>query len=447
MSVVPVQKAGVGSAINNTFRQIGGALGVAVLGSVLATVYAQQIEPATAGLPAGVRAIARQSVAATQAVAGQSGRQAATVLASANTSFVTAMHITALVAAGAVALGGLLAAIWLPGRHPAPVLEAAPPDQKPAAESSGNAESVTEVLQGQEAESACELRGRVLRARGRMPVPGAALVALAASGTGLGRTSTDDDGHFVLTGLAGTGRVLLVSADGYRPAAVSLRNTDPRVEQEFVLTAAGALQGTVAGRTAPISGALVTLSDSTGTWIGRACTGTDGAFRFADLADGDYVLAASAAGYTPAAVAATTGRDEVNADLVLAPSAALAGVVEQSDGKAVGGATVELVDETGAAVDRTVTDRAGRYRFVDLPAGRYSVTVTRPVSVTSAVELDCGEQSAHHVRLDRPAPLASTSTITGGEWNAKPDGGRSTSRTAVAGAELWFQPVVPNGQA
>ena len=39
MGSLPRSKAGVGSAMNDTTRQMGGALGVAVLGSVLATVY------------------------------------------------------------------------------------------------------------------------------------------------------------------------------------------------------------------------------------------------------------------------------------------------------------------------------------------------------------------------------------------------------------------------
>ena len=44
MQALPREKAGSGSAVNNTFRQVGGALGVAVLGSVLSTVYRGDIE-------------------------------------------------------------------------------------------------------------------------------------------------------------------------------------------------------------------------------------------------------------------------------------------------------------------------------------------------------------------------------------------------------------------
>ncbi len=52
MSALPREKAGVGSAVSNTIRQVGGALGVAVLGSVLSAVYRSDIGDALTGLPA-----------------------------------------------------------------------------------------------------------------------------------------------------------------------------------------------------------------------------------------------------------------------------------------------------------------------------------------------------------------------------------------------------------
>ena len=49
MSALPREKAGVGSAVSNTVRQVAGALGVAVLGSVLSAVYRDEVAPARAG--------------------------------------------------------------------------------------------------------------------------------------------------------------------------------------------------------------------------------------------------------------------------------------------------------------------------------------------------------------------------------------------------------------
>jgi hypothetical protein len=69
MGSVPVSKAGVGSAMNDTTRQFGGALGVAVLGSIMNTVYVNQIAPVLdpanplyAGLPASARVLVQQAL-------------------------------------------------------------------------------------------------------------------------------------------------------------------------------------------------------------------------------------------------------------------------------------------------------------------------------------------------------------------------------------------------
>ena len=72
MSVVPREKAGSGSALTNTARQVFGALGVAVLGSILAQVYRGQLNPHLTALPAAARDAAAGSITATQTVASRS---------------------------------------------------------------------------------------------------------------------------------------------------------------------------------------------------------------------------------------------------------------------------------------------------------------------------------------------------------------------------------------
>src|SRR5258708_16157555 len=71
MSVVPRERAGSGSALTNTARQVGGALGVAVLGSIVAQAYRGQLSPHLAALPPAARNAATGSIAATQAVASR----------------------------------------------------------------------------------------------------------------------------------------------------------------------------------------------------------------------------------------------------------------------------------------------------------------------------------------------------------------------------------------
>ncbi|MFE7105148.1 MFS transporter [Streptomyces sp. NPDC057575] len=119
MQALPREKAGSGSAINNTFRQVGGALGVAVLGSVLSTVYRGDIEGHLAALPAGARDAAGESIEATLAIADKLGPAGAGLITSANDAFLKAMHVTAIGSATIALVGALVVALFLPGRPPA----------------------------------------------------------------------------------------------------------------------------------------------------------------------------------------------------------------------------------------------------------------------------------------------------------------------------------------
>jgi len=115
MSVVPRERGGAGSAITNTSRQVAVALGVAVLGSILAQAYRARVLPALGTLPAAARSAATQSVAATQAAAAQLGRSGTGLLGLADRSFVHAMHITTVISAVIAASGAGLMALWMPG--------------------------------------------------------------------------------------------------------------------------------------------------------------------------------------------------------------------------------------------------------------------------------------------------------------------------------------------
>ncbi|MFJ7056564.1 MFS transporter [Streptomyces microflavus] len=135
MQALPREKAGSGSAINNTFRQVGGALGIAVLGSVLSTVYRGDIEGHLGTLPAGVRDVAGESIEATLGVAAKLGPVAGKPLvAAANDAFISAMHVTALGSAAVALIGAVVVGLYLPGRTPA---IAAEPAARPAEEPVG----------------------------------------------------------------------------------------------------------------------------------------------------------------------------------------------------------------------------------------------------------------------------------------------------------------------
>jgi EmrB/QacA subfamily drug resistance transporter len=116
MSVVPRERAGAGSALTNTARQVSGALGVAVLGSILAQAYRSQLGPHLSALPAAERNAATSSITASQAVAAKLGPAGRDLAAFADTSFVHAMHLTTLISAAITLLGALVVMRWMPGR-------------------------------------------------------------------------------------------------------------------------------------------------------------------------------------------------------------------------------------------------------------------------------------------------------------------------------------------
>jgi len=118
MGSVPREQAGVASAINNITRPVGGALGVAVLGSLLSTAYRSSIESATAALPSDAAAAARDSIgSATQLAARLGGSEGENLLIAAQRSFVDAMSTAILVGVGVALLGAAVAATVLPSRR------------------------------------------------------------------------------------------------------------------------------------------------------------------------------------------------------------------------------------------------------------------------------------------------------------------------------------------
>jgi hypothetical protein len=120
--VVPRERAGAGSALTNTSRQVAVALSVAILGSILAGFYRNALSPALTGLPAAAKSAASSSITATQAVAQQLGPAGRSLLGPANEAFVHSMHVTTLIAAVLALAGGFVVLRWMPGK-PRPTAE------------------------------------------------------------------------------------------------------------------------------------------------------------------------------------------------------------------------------------------------------------------------------------------------------------------------------------
>ncbi len=117
MAAVPREQFGVGSAVNDTVREIGGALGVAVLGSLFAASYAAAMAPAVAGLPPEAAAAAKESLVAALTIAGQLGGDAGLALATAaREAFVAAQSWTSVIGIGFAIAGSVVAVVGMPAK-------------------------------------------------------------------------------------------------------------------------------------------------------------------------------------------------------------------------------------------------------------------------------------------------------------------------------------------
>ncbi|MFD2419504.1 MFS transporter [Amycolatopsis pigmentata] len=102
---VPPDKYGVASAVNDATREIGAALGIALAGSVLSSVYTDSIRPSTTALPQAVREVADGSLAGALVVAQRSGAPGGGLAEAARVAFTHGMWFGLLALAGIVAAG------------------------------------------------------------------------------------------------------------------------------------------------------------------------------------------------------------------------------------------------------------------------------------------------------------------------------------------------------
>jgi EmrB/QacA subfamily drug resistance transporter len=118
---LPRSKQGVASAINSTARELGGALGVAILGSLSAPVYAAGVRPASALLPAQAAGAVKDSLAGAGVVASYlPSAQAEALMGMARSAFVEGMGVAVLAGAIVALTGAAVAFAFLPGRGTTP---------------------------------------------------------------------------------------------------------------------------------------------------------------------------------------------------------------------------------------------------------------------------------------------------------------------------------------
>jgi EmrB/QacA subfamily drug resistance transporter len=138
MGSLPVDKAGIGSAMNDTTRMLGGALGIAVLGTIMNGVYIDQIVGALGAFPQPILDAARSSIQGAHIIAGQVAAGAipgvdpslaGTIVDTSNQAFVSGMSRAMLVGGIIMAVTSVLSFLIVPTRVQPAREEAAAPAQ------------------------------------------------------------------------------------------------------------------------------------------------------------------------------------------------------------------------------------------------------------------------------------------------------------------------------
>ena len=116
MNAVPTEKQGVASAVNDTTREVGAAVGIAVAGSVLAAQYTHAMAPGLSAFPEQIRSAATDSLANALEIAKQLGPQGPALAKLAESAFLDAMDLSLIVVSTVLALAAAFVAVWAPGR-------------------------------------------------------------------------------------------------------------------------------------------------------------------------------------------------------------------------------------------------------------------------------------------------------------------------------------------
>jgi hypothetical protein len=126
LSALPAGRESTGTGVNQAFKQLGGALGVALLGSLVNAAYRSGVAHAASGLPAATGDLVRESAvggnAAAEALGGHAGRLLHDTVSAA---YVSGMHTTSVACACFAVLAAVLMAVLLPARAPVTDTDAA----------------------------------------------------------------------------------------------------------------------------------------------------------------------------------------------------------------------------------------------------------------------------------------------------------------------------------
>ncbi|UNS99752.1 DHA2 family efflux MFS transporter permease subunit [Streptomyces tubbatahanensis] len=391
---------GVATSANNYFRQIGGSVGAALFGTLLADRLAEALArelPTGQGKLPDPESITPQLVRALPAPLRDGYIEA----------YAEAMPRIFLYLVPVLVLGLALSLFLkekpLVSQHTSvPQARTADPSAAPAPEANGAAPRPHAQPSPTPAPYAAGVPvcGTVRHHDGSA-VPRAALTLVDTGGRQIGRGATGDDGRYALSTPGEGAYVLIAAAGGHQPRAVSVSVGERPVDLDVVLGGAGRLAGSVLTADGnPVKDATVTLTDVRGEVVATTRSGREGTYVITELVAGEYTLAASAPVYRPAALPISVQASrETRQDIELAGGAVLRGTVRASGGRPVEEARVTLLDAAGNVVDTATTGADGIFRFVDLASGEYTVVAAGYPPVATVLQIAAGGRTERDVQL------------------------------------------------
>ncbi|MFD7074215.1 MFS transporter [Nocardioides sp. NPDC059952] len=396
---------GAASSMVTFFRSLGGAMGVSALGALMAHRVTDYVQDGLADLGPRYAALA-QGTSGEIPDLDKVPEPLRSVLESAYGHGIADIF---LVAAGAAVIA-LLFVVFIKevplktkGGLAQAAAEAASVDG-PAAVAEGvagvpeqHADAPAPVANG------IALHGFV-RGAGSIPIPHAAVTLISLSGRQLGRSVAHADGSYAVDA-PGTGTyVLIASADGFQPQASTVVVGGEPVAYDLLLSGTTGLKGIVRGGEdgAPITDAMVIVTDVRGDLLSTGTTLADGTFFIDELVPGPATVAVNAEGFRPRAVPieiGATGLTRIEVEMVT--GARLTGVVKAAFGP-LADARVTLVDAAGNVAGTATTGADGAYAFADLDSGDYTVLATSYPPAAGAVSLTGHGVDGHEIVLTHP---------------------------------------------
>ncbi|SNX62346.1 EmrB/QacA subfamily drug resistance transporter [Streptomyces sp. TLI_55] len=425
-----VEPKDLGSASSTVtfFRSLGGAMGVSVLGAVMANKITDYVKDGLTDLGPKYASLANGSSGSSEipdmdklpaplrtVMESAYGHGIADVFLIAACLAAVAFLITLFIKEVPLKTKGAMAQAAseseaekapVEADAQAPVAEERVPSwatAEPAADGTQRLAAVATVEAPAAPSGGIPVRGHV-RGAESAPVPQAAVTLISLAGRQLGRSVTQADGSYGVEAPSVGSYVLIAAADGFQPQASTVVVNGEPVAYDILLSGTSGLSGVVRASDGalPVKDAMVIVTDVRGDLLATGTTGEQGEFGFAELVPGAVTVAVNAAGYRPRALPVEVGGTGVTRiEVELDSGAQVQGVVRAPHGP-LADARVTLVDAAGNVVGTATTGSDGAYAFTDLDGGEYTVIATGYPPVATALTVAGRGTDGHDIELAHP---------------------------------------------